>query len=480
MSITLTDCFEQNVALFDRLYRGDSTVVKRQFCSGGDQPFQCCLFYCDGMVNNQIINENIIRPITLCRQPGQGLDWLARQVIQINELKHSRDVDQIVRDMLYGDTILLCQGGLGALVLNTKGFSMRSISEPDSEQVLRGPREGFTEGILTNISMIRRKLRTRDLKFEFSQAGDQSQTSLCLCFIEGVVDQKALARLRQRLARIQIDGVLDSNYVQELVRDSPWSLFKTMGSTERPDSVAAKLLEGRAAVLVDGSPVALTAPYLFIENFQSGEDYYVGWHFAAISRAIRALGFVFALTVVPAYLALVTFHREMLPAPLLFSITAAQQGAPLPTLLEALALLAAFEILRESGERTPAGFGQTLSIVGGLVLGQSAVEARFVSAPMVIVVAFSGITGLMLPRLKGPVIWCRLGLLLLSACLGLYGLFAGLAWLLLHLCSLESFGVPLLRDAALFAGRREDAWYRAPWSKMKRSGRFLAEDGHEN
>ena len=169
MAITLSDCFEQNVALFDRLYRGDDTIVKRQFCSGGDKPFRCCIFYCDGMVSNQIINENIIRPITLCRQEGRGLDWLAQQVLQINELKPSRDVEDIVRDMLYGDTVLLCQGGEGALVLNTKGFSMRSISEPESEQVLRGPREGFTEGILTNISMIRRKLRTKDLKFEFLQ-----------------------------------------------------------------------------------------------------------------------------------------------------------------------------------------------------------------------------------------------------------------------------------------------------------------------
>lgn len=478
-SITLSDCFEENVALFDRLYQGDDTIVKRQFCSGGDRPFRCCIFYCDGMVNNQIINENIIRPVTLCRQEGQGLDWLARQVLQINELKSSRDVDDIVRDMLYGDTVLLCQGGEGALVLNTKGFSMRSISEPESEQVLRGPREGFTEGILTNISMIRRKLRTKDLKFEFLQLGDRSKTAVCLCFIQGAVDQEVLARLRKRLGEIEIDGVLDSNYVQEFVRDSPRSLFKTMGVTERPDAVAAKLLEGRAAVIVDGSPSVLTAPYIFIENFQSGEDYYVGWHFAAISRAIRGAGFVFALTVVPLYLALITFHREMLPAPLLFSISAAQQGAPLPSLLEAVALLAAFEILRESGERTPAGFGQTLSIVGGLVLGQAAVEARFVTAPMVIVVAFSGITGLMLPRLKGPIIWCRMGLLLLSACLGLYGLFAGLLWLLLHLSSLESFGVPLLRDAPLLDGRKEDAWYRAPWRSMKRAGRFIAEDGHE-
>ena len=220
-------------------------------------------------------------------------------------------------------------------------------------------------------------------------------------------------------------------------------------------------------------------PYIFMEQFQSGEDYYVGWHFAAISRLIRLAGFLFAISVVPAYIALITYHREMLPAPLLFSISAAREGVPFPTLLEGIGLLIAFEILREAGERTPAGFGQTLSIVGGLVLGQAAVEARFISAPMVIVVAFSGITGLMLPRLKGPVIWCRLGLIFLSAWLGLYGLFVGLLWLLLHLSTLHSFGVPVLRDAAPGGRGQEDSYFRTPWQKMRRAGRFIAEEANE-
>lgn len=483
--LTLTTSLRKNMALFESLYKGDNTIVKRQFLSGGEAPLACCIFYCDGMVNNGIINENIIRPINrwdhAAPEKGKILDTVARQVIQINELKTSSDVDTMVRDMLYGDTLFLCEGSAEALILNTKGFSMRSISEPESEQVLRGPREGFTEGVLMNISMIRRKIRTNDLKFEFQQAGEQTKTTVCLCFVEGVVDRQVLAEVRRRLATIQIDGVLDSNYVQEFIRDRPRSPFKTIGSTERPDVVAAKLLEGRVAIIVDGSPVVLTAPYIFLEHFQSGEDYYVGWYFAAVSRIIRVLGFLFAISVVPVYIALITYHREMLPAPLLFSISAAREGVPFPTLLEALGLLLAFEILRESGERTPAGFGQTLSIVGGLVLGQAAVEARFISAPMVIIIAFSGITGLMLPRLKGAVIWCRLGLIALSSWLGLYGFVIGFAWMLLHLSTLKSFGVPVLRDAVPFSGRHhEDSYYRAPWQKMKRAGRFIAEDGdHE-
>ncbi|HJA35078.1 MAG TPA: spore germination protein [Firmicutes bacterium] len=476
---TLSTSLSKNIGLFDELFRGDNTIIKRPFQSGGAHPLRCCIFYCDGMVNNGIINENILRPVTLWQQqqPQEGglLLLLERRVLQINELKHKRDVNDMVRDMLYGDTLLLCDGSDEALVLNTKGFTMRSIAEPESEQVLRGPREGFTEGILMNLSMIRRKLRTADLKFEYLQCGEQSKTTVCLCYIEGVTDQKVLAQVRQRMEQVQIDGVLDSNYVQELIRDRPWTPFKTVGSTERPDVVAAKLLEGRAAILVDGSPVALTVPHLFIEQFQSSEDYYVGWYFAAISRVIRVVGFLFSISVVPVYIALITFHQEMLPTPLLFSISAAREGVPFPTALEALGLLLAFEILRESGERTPAGFGQTLSIVGGLVLGQAAVEARFISAPMVIVVAFSGITGLMLPRVKGAVIWWRLALILLSAWMGLLGFLMGMVWMMLHLCTLESFGVPVMRGASILTGRyKEDAYCRPPWKKMKRFGRFLA------
>ena len=190
-----------------------------------------------------------------------------------------------------------------------------------------------------------------------------------------------------------MDGVFDSNYVAEMIRDHKKSPFKTIGTTERPDVVAAKLLEGRVALFVDGTPVVLTMPGILIESFQSSEDYYVGFQFAAISRILRMAGFFLAISVVPIYIALMTFHAEMLPTPLLLSIASARQGVPFPSVLEALGLLTAFDLLREAGTRTPSAIGQTLSIVGGLVVGSAAVEARFASAPMVIIIAFSGITG---------------------------------------------------------------------------------------
>lgn len=471
---------QANIKLFSSRFAGDTTFITRQIESVGTPAIKCCIIYCDGMVNNQIVNENIITPITRFALPAPQADILQAitlRVLQINELKKSSDVDEIIRAIVYGDTLFLCEGCGEGLILNTKGFQMRSISEPEGEQVLQGPREGFTEGILTNISLLRRKLRTSSLKFQFSQMGECTKTSICLCFIDGVVDKRVLAEVRRRLEGIKIDGILDSNYVQEFLRDAPYSPFKTIGSSERPDTVAAKLLEGRVAIIVDGSPVVLTAPYIFIEQFQSSEDYYVGFLYAAVSRFVRVLGFLFSISVIPIYISLITYHPEMLPTSLLLSITAAREAVPFPTIVEALGLLLAFEILRESGARTPSSIGTTLSIVGALVLGQAAVEARFVSAPMVIIVAFAGITGLMLPKIKSAIVATRAILAILAAAMGLYGYVFGMIIILAHLSRLKSFGVDCLRDAQVFSGsRNEDSYFRMPWKKMKRAGRFIAKD----
>ncbi len=484
MEKQLLPSVEENIRLFQQLFEGDSTVIYRRFATGGASPLSCCMIYCDGMVNNLVINQSVLMALhgfayENFSPKADRLETIARHGLQINEIKRTRDVDSIVRSIVYGDTLLLCQGCEDGLILNTKGFTMRSISEPDAEQVVRGPHEGFTEGILMNISMLRRKLRTPDLKFEFIELGEKTKTTVCLCYLKGTTPDSLLETLRGRLRSISIDGILDANYIQELIRDRPFSSFKTIGNTERPDVVTSKLLEGRAAILVDGSPVVLTAPYILMEQFQSSEDYYVSWHYAAIGRMIRILGFFFSLSIVPVYVALITYHREMLPAPLLFSISSAREGVPFSSFFESLLLLGAFEILRESGSRTPSGIGTTLSIVGTLVVGQAAVDARFISAPMVIIVAFSGITGLMMPRLKGSILLWRFLLLLMAGWLGLYGYLLGMLTLLAHLCSLSSFGVPVLSQAAPLADRHEDSYIRYPWRFMRGFGRFLSEDRHE-
>lgn len=468
----------QNITKMQKLFERDKTMVTRRVSPPGWPEGAVCLFFCDGMVNTVSINENIIRPLTAMTPPPKGADrlrYLEESVVQTNEARQSDDWDDLVYSMVYGDTILFCSGCDRALVLNSKGFAMRGISEPDGETVLKGPREGFTEGILRNLSMLRRKLRVHELKQEYLTLGAVSKTVCALCYIDGIVDPKVLAEVRRRLKRVKMDGIFDSNYVAEIIRDHKNSPFKTIGTTERPDVVAAKLLEGRVALVVDGTPVVLTMPGILIESFQSSEDYYVGFQFAAISRALRMTGFFLAISVVPVYIALMTFHAEMLPTPLLMSIASARQGVPFPSVLEALGLLMAFDLLREAGTRTPSAIGQTLSIVGGLVVGSAAVEARFASAPMVIIIAFSGITGLMIPKLKSAVIIVRLGLIVLVSFAGLYGYLIGMAALLAHLASMQSFGVNMLSSSPLAQmGSHEDSLIRAPFARMHKNGRFLS------
>jgi len=364
------------------------------------------------------------------------------------------------------------------LILGSKGFAKRGIEEPSGETYLKGPREGFVEPLLHNLAMIRRKLRTTNLKLEYFTLGENTGTDCCLCYIDHLVDRSALVSVRKRLAQIVIDGIIDSNYVAELVKDNRMSPFRTTGSTERPDVVAAKLLEGRIAILIDGSPVAITIPHIFLENFQAGEDYYVDVFFAGINRILRILGFLAAITVLPCYLALVAFHQSYMPLPLILSIAKARQGVPFPILLEALLLSLAFDILREAGARTPSSIGQSLSVVGGLVIGQAAVEARLVSVPVLIIVAVSSICSLITPKLKAATLLWRTVLMFLGVYFGFYGFLLGLICIMILLAEQKSFGVSYLSSLPLSQqGSAEDSVIRSAFWKMKKFGRFLAERG---
>ncbi|HML49589.1 MAG TPA: spore germination protein, partial [Clostridia bacterium] len=320
---------------------------------------------------------------------------------------------------------------------NTKAFPTRAITEPDSEKNLSGPREGFTETMMQNLSMLRRRARTNDFKIRHMTFGRRTQTCASICYFDGVVNRRALEALLQRLEKIDIDGVLDSNYLTEIIRDHRFSLFRTIGYTERPDVVIGKLLEGRIAILLDGTPDVLTLPYLFVENFQSSEDYYLSFYYTSFSRMLRMLGFILTVMVPGLYIAVVAFHHEMLPSPLLINITAERQSVPLPAAVEAFVMLIVFDILRETGIRMPTNIGQALSIVGALVIGQAAVEAKLVAAPMIIVVAMTGITNLLVPKLNAPIIYLRLFVLLMSSMFGFFGLTISMSVILMHLLTLN-------------------------------------------
>ena len=472
----------ENIAEMKKSLPGDNTLIQREFAPRSLPGLRCCLFCIDGMVSSEVINEAVLRPVTLLsRGPESGEDaaeFLQRQVLQSCESKPATEYAEILRAVLYGDSVLFVEGCRRALLLGTKGFLIRSVSEPSGETYLKGPREGFVEPLLHNLAMLRRRLRTPDLKLEYFTLGTTTKTDCCLCYLDSAVDRAMLSLLRQRLARIAIDGVLDSNYVAELVRDHRWSLFRTTGSSERPDIVASKLMEGRAAILVDGSPVAVTVPFIFLEHFQSGEDYYVSYSFAGINRFLRVAGFFVAISILPIYLSLVTFHQAFMPLSLILSIARARQDIPFPILMEAILLLLAFDILREAGVRTPSTIGQTLSVVGGLVIGQAAVDARLVSVPVLIVVAISGICALIAPKLKAAVVICRLALMVLGVSFGFYGYLLGMLGLMALLSRQHSFGINYLAGLPLEqTDSAEDSILRTPYWLMRKYGRFLAGKG---
>jgi spore germination protein KA len=479
-TLVFTNKINENINLIKSIFKNDETLLIRQIENRADPSIQCCIVYIDGMVNNKLLNEDIIKPLLEYRSRWKErdlLDVIAKQITLSDSVERTSDIETIVQGIVYGDSALLIEGYAEVLILNTKGWASRSISEPENEKVIRGPREGFNEALMMNLSLLRRKIRTPDLKMEFQVFGTRTKTKACICYLDGVVNKKVLTELKRRLKTFSIDGTLDSNYICEFIKDAPYSPIKTVGSTEKPDIVAAKLLEGRVALFLDGTPVVLTVPFLFVENFQSDEDYYLNYYFSSINRIIRFISFFIATSLPALYVSLVTFHQEMLPTPLLMSITLARQGVPLPTVLEAALMFMVFEMLRESGARMPGSMGQALSIVGALVIGQASVQAKLVSAPMVIIVGLTGICGLMIPRIKGADILLRFILLSLSSIMGLYGYMFGVFGLLIHLFSINSFGIPIMNSAYANSFQdRKDIIMRAPWWSMKKRPKYLSQN----
>jgi len=468
-----------NIKLFKQLFAEDNTFILREIENRNDPDIHCCLMFMDGMIDVNIINENVIKPInTYSRKTNEDLfKVLSTQVVQTNSIIASEDINMMLESILYGDTLLLVQGYRSAMIINTKGWKTRSIDEPDLEKVFIGPREGFTESLMLNLSLIRRKILTNDLKFTFRVFGTRTRTKVCICYIKGIVHDSILAELERRLDTIDLDGILGAEYIREFITDAPLSIFNTMYRTERPDTVAGKLLEGRIALLVDGNPSALTLPCMFIENIQANEDYYLQYQASSFNRILRIIA-LFISTCLPAiYLSLITFHQEMIPTKLLISISNARQGIPFPSIIELLILLIIFDIIREAGTRMPSTIGQAFSIVGALVLGQSAVEARFISSPIVIIVAFTGITSLMLPKMINTIILARFALLIISSMLGLYGFLFLSTAIAIHAFSLRSFGVPYMSYIMTFEKEDiKDTVIRMPWWYMNLRPRMIAID----
>jgi len=456
-----------NIKIIEQLFSGDSVLRKREFSFCGTK---ACLFYFDGMVSVELINESIIKPLAIADFVDESqpiADFICEKLLFASEIKKTSVISEAVSSLLYGDTLILLEKSHTAITVNSKGWRTRGISEPENERVLEGPREGFDEAAMFNVAMIRRRLQTPDFTAEITRIGRKTNTIIFICYLKSLVNRETLRELKMRLSKIDIDSILDSHYITEQIRDNKNSLFKTVGTTERPDVVAARLLEGRIALVVDATPVVITVPYLFSENFQSDEDYYTGYLIASAGRLMRILAFFLSVTVPALYIAFTTHHFQFLPAAFAQTVSVAREGVPFSTLVEGLLLCLIFEILRETGVRMPQSVGHALSIVGGLVVGQAAVEARIISAPMLIAVALSGICGLMVPRLRSAVFYLRFAFIFISALFGFYGILLLWTAVLIRILTLKSMGVDsTISLDTLSLQSFKDVFVRASWTKM--------------
>ncbi|MBU3198490.1 spore germination protein [Clostridium estertheticum] len=462
---------KENLEVLKKTFGLSSDINYREFSFGQNLQIKAALIFLDGMTNKAEINDSIMKPFMYDSRltnledklDFDNLNAIKTSMLSSSSVEQVSLINAIVEGCLSGDTILLIDKSKDALVINTRDWDKRAIAEPKTESSVRGPREGFTESIHINKALLRRKIKNQNFTLEEMKIGKQTKTSVCIVYINGIVNPKLVSEIKLRLNRINTDAILESGYIEQFIEDAPYSIFTTVGNSEKPDKVAAKLLEGRAAIIVDGTPFVLTVPLLFIESFQSSEDYYSRPYFSSFVRIIRFAAYGISLLAPAVYVALSTFNHELIPMVLLFSMSAAHEGVPFPAVFEAIIMIGIFEILREAGVRLPRNEGQAISIVGALVIGQAAVSAGLIGAPMVIVVSLTAVSSFVVtPHLDSSVILRSL-FLIMAGIFGAFGILVALLGLLIHLCSLKSFGTPYLSPLApMSISGLKDAFFRFP------------------
>ena len=460
-----------NCRLLREVMGRNTDFVLREF-KVGPQKVEVALAYISGMVERAQLNQHILRNLAL-EYPATlpvSLASLKEQVVSVAEVKEAADFWQVVSRLLAGESVLFLAGENKALALDVRGYQGRAITEAETEGVVRGPRDAFVEDLERNVMLIRRRIKTPNLVLEELNLGRLTRTSVVLGYIKGLAAPELVREVRERLARIDVDAVFGPPFIEEMIVDNPGSPFPGVVSTERPDRVTAALVEGQVVLFVDTFPCALIIPATMGALLQSSEDYYHPFGISTAIRWLRYLAFLLSVLASPVYIAVTTFHQEMIPFRLLLSIAASREGIPLPAVMEALVMELTFELLREAGIRLPRPVGQAVSIVGALVIGDAAVTAGLVSPQMVIIVASAGIASFATPsyEIAIPMRLLRFPLMILAGTLGLFGLMVGLLGILIYLVGLRSFGMPYLYPLApLKFGELKDTLVRVPFWMMR-------------
>jgi spore germination protein KA len=467
----LNECLEDNLDSFQKVFKTDVDFSSRRFHLGGEIP--AVVLFISSLVDIEMINRDILRPLQ--ENKSTTADRKLLEGVLENVLYHSggllnREFQSAVEALLQGSTIVIVEGYECTIIIDTFQAEKRGIQQPETERVVRGPRDGFIEQMQTNISLLRYRLPVPEFRVESMIVGTRTKTKMAICYLEHIANKELIEEVKRRIDEINIDRILDAGYIEQLIQDEPRSPFPQVQNTERPDKTVGSILEGRVAILVNGSPYALIVPAIFNQFYQTSEDYNERSLISSIMRIIRFMALIFSLTFSSFYVSILSYHPEMIPAEFVVAASSGRAGVPFPVVVEVLLMEVAMEILREATVRMPQQVGGALSIVGVLVIGQAAVMAGFVSPITVVIMALSTIGSFATPSYNAATAFrmLRFPLIMISGAFGLLGLATGVIFVINHLLSLRSFGIPYLSPVSPGNFQElKDSIIRAPLWWMK-------------
>ncbi|SHH92039.1 spore germination protein [Clostridium grantii] len=443
--------FDKNIDLIINEIGAKSIVNIKKILMGKNKDINAAIIFVSGLVNNDSIDRDVLTPLMFKVNEELILkestaEYICKRYIPMSGTIVETDINKVIESIKSGKTAILIDGVESFIVADTVGGERRSITDSPSESAIRGPREGFVENIEVNISMIRRRIKDKNLEIETFKLGRRSQTDLALIYIEDIVDKDVLNEVRNRIMTIDVDLVDDTGVLEQYIEDSSYSIFPQIYGTERPDIINANLMEGRIAIILGGTPYVLTVPGIFVEFFQAVEDYNERMIISSFSRFLRIIAIFIIITLPSIYLALIQYNAELIPVKFINPIVQSRRGIALTPLFEVLAMEIVVEFLREGGLRLPPRIASTLSIVGGIIIGNTAIESKIVSPTTLLVVGISVIATFLIPsyEMSLSIRFIRFPMLIITSAMGFLGLTAGVFFLIIHLFSLESFGVPYI------------------------------------
>jgi hypothetical protein len=395
------------------------------------------------MCDSSFISDFILRPLMSSQDIGVNIEKIIGEILPAKTIAFADSLDTAIVKILSGDAILLFPGIDKIVTCDAKGYNIRGIGVPTAETVLKGPREGFTEDVITNVTQIRRRIKDSMLKFEPFQLGAKSNSLVILCYIEGYAPKQLVDLVKKSLTEIKEDFILSSNFIEERLK-AKHTIFDTVGYTEKPDTAASKLAEGRVVILVDGTPIAVTLPHFFVEIFQTPDDYYLNKYIANIARFLRWIAFAIATLLPGFYIALVCYHTNLVPTIFVFRFAAGRAGIPFPTSVEVVMLFLFFMLIREGSVRLPQPLGSSISIVGALILGDALVQSALASNITLIVIALSSICSFLVPKIYGAISMWNFIIIVFSSLVGLPGFYVSFILMVSHIAGLDSCGYPYL------------------------------------